>query len=1474
MSAVESGDTETAQKMVDEAAKEAGYTIRAYHGTSKGGFTWFDTYAYYSKFGLFGNGAYFTENKGIAEEYTKKGRGNNPQVYSVYLNISNPIDMDTKADIDVWNRAIQKSGEDIDLLQGEMTNEQAFRRIVEELEDLEVYSYDGAEIVRNIFENMGYNGITHMGGGRVNSDGVKHRVWITFEPEQIKSADTMVYDNDGNIIPISERFNPQKADIRWSLKRGDMLSKDYKSRVRAGDGTEPSPAREEAPVVEDVPKGADVVVSKMERTADVPEEKAPMESGSYLEETGIVEAEAPPEMPAVTKEKKAPAPKKVKKAPTESGSYLEETGFLDYYNEQERIAQGYSDSYFDETGLGDQFFTTDQRVQQERAKVQKEKEHTRERVSKIYSEQRKRELRGQILRATKKLNEMLLNATDKKHIPKELQKPVANLLRAINLEGMGLEYGTDAMYHRVDPTENPFAEPTKRTMAFLELKRAYEKIGGEDSTITISPELLEGDAEGNGRLFDKIIEMKDIPMYQMDEQQLRIVKNAISAVTNSVVTANKLFSSSRMKTISDLADAVRAGAKMKNKRLEIEGLSKLKKLVTLDMMTPETYFHHLGDGGDAIFRMLRDAQDKKTLMTERTMNFASELVKDVKISELEKPRHDVVLGGEEMKLSTAQLMELYLLSKRAQAEAHIFRGGIIPETGPGIKKVVQSSVTRGIKPQEVGRALDLLSPEEKKMADKMSGFATSVLGAEMNEACLKVFGYEKFGERNYWPIRTADSAIKSDEKQAGGKKAPPSIRNFGMANATKPKAKTPLKLGSAFETFATHVAEATTYAAYLEVEEDLRRLINFEFFDEKLETEDTMKEVVEKTFGEGGVQYWSKLGEDIAGGMSGDDSGFLSSVLGKTKAAAVAANLRVVLQQPTALLRAGDMIDYKYIAKGVAHPKRGWERAVKYSPIAKWKSFGFFDSNSGPRTKDLIFDQSGKLEKIREWGMKGAEIADAFGWGSLWSACEAELRAKIKKDGLKLTPGSREFYEKVRRRFDEIIDHTQVVDGVLQRSQIMRSSNAIDKLATAFRAEPTKTVNMLMSAVSDLTTAKSTASRKVAARRLARTAMSLLISSTITAALGQSIMDAIRDDDKEKDYWERWLEHFGGNMKAAVNPLQYYPYIGDVMSMVEGYSVGRYDMQLIEKVIKTARNIAEAFSDENKKSPLGAINDAFAVFGELFGLGTGNIKRDVSAIVSEIAHGTNNLQLEYFLAKETYEIQNEKNSKTFYDILRKAYETDKQAYEAIRADMIKNGYDEEEIEKKMKKPTTARSLDQAVTEARKAKSSKDATPADKVVYKHLNREKNAERGAGAATQEEVVNNIPTYRESVEKYLEEYPGTDSDKRMEYAYNKANYEVYGPEYAIRADGSSTYKKYEEKVRRGKMSWEEAYDDCFGKSDRKYDALRDRFDISYDEFEKIAAAMSSGTTKEEEISAIRRLGYSARNAELVRKYYNKAK
>lgn len=207
------------RKMVEEAARKAGYNVRAYHGTSRGGFTSFDTYGYFAKYGLFGNGAYFTESLKIAKEYQNKGKGNNKQVYDVYLKFNNVIDMDKKADISEWKKSTNNQGFDIAFREG-MSNEEAFRAFEEELEYEEIPRYEAEEIVRTVFEDMGYDGITHMGGGRIY-DNERHRVWIAFEPTAIKSADLVTYDENGNIIPLSERFNDKKDNILYS-ERDDV----------------------------------------------------------------------------------------------------------------------------------------------------------------------------------------------------------------------------------------------------------------------------------------------------------------------------------------------------------------------------------------------------------------------------------------------------------------------------------------------------------------------------------------------------------------------------------------------------------------------------------------------------------------------------------------------------------------------------------------------------------------------------------------------------------------------------------------------------------------------------------------------------------------------------------------------------------------------------------------------------------------------------------------------------------------------------------------------------------------------------------------------------------------------------------------------------------------------------------------------------------------------------------------------------
>lgn len=175
-----------------------------YHGTNADvDFTVFD--AYNGAWGLFGNGLYFTDHLDVAESYTKKGRGHNPRVYEVYLDIQNPIDMDAPFDAAKW-RKVQEDFRDYDFdFSRCRTNEDAFRAMEEAMTYNEVYDYEAEEEIIGALRYMGYDGITHAGGGRVSSRPKGyHTVYIAFDAEQIKSVDNR---------------NPTKTnpDIRYSL---------------------------------------------------------------------------------------------------------------------------------------------------------------------------------------------------------------------------------------------------------------------------------------------------------------------------------------------------------------------------------------------------------------------------------------------------------------------------------------------------------------------------------------------------------------------------------------------------------------------------------------------------------------------------------------------------------------------------------------------------------------------------------------------------------------------------------------------------------------------------------------------------------------------------------------------------------------------------------------------------------------------------------------------------------------------------------------------------------------------------------------------------------------------------------------------------------------------------------------------------------------------------------------------------------
>jgi hypothetical protein len=262
LDAVNRGDMETAQRMVDEAAEKAGYTDKAYHGTPQFGFTKFDAKMSDDMLSLFftddfwvastyaGRDVYkpkrlssvksFKYEKGkiyteqelmeahnfvqslyhvygttkvnvekqtlthagtrytakqlleMADSLSKKG------IYEVYLNTNNLLEID--AMWSGWAGLHYPDGS------GGRVNTRDIAKYAKE------HGYNGVKVT-NVYD---WGGLNPPVTARMERNGEGDAtIFIVFDSNQIKSADPVTYDDEGNVIPLSQRFKAENDDIRY-----------------------------------------------------------------------------------------------------------------------------------------------------------------------------------------------------------------------------------------------------------------------------------------------------------------------------------------------------------------------------------------------------------------------------------------------------------------------------------------------------------------------------------------------------------------------------------------------------------------------------------------------------------------------------------------------------------------------------------------------------------------------------------------------------------------------------------------------------------------------------------------------------------------------------------------------------------------------------------------------------------------------------------------------------------------------------------------------------------------------------------------------------------------------------------------------------------------------------------------------------------------------------------------------------------
>ena len=703
----------------------------------------------------------------------------------------------------------------------------------------------------------------------------------------------------------------------------------------------------------------------------------------------------------------------------------------------------------------------------------------------------------------------------------------------------------------------------------------------------------------------------------MNVEQVQKLHDIVTMILTSIRNANKLFAEDTKLTCEETSNNVM------NEILSVKGTKEIRNLLAnkiLDFqwrnLKPIYAFRLMGSKTfEKIYWNLQKGELDWYIDLAKAKQFKEECEEKYgyKSFDFKKTFEFTAIDGSTFTLDLNQMMDIYAASRRPQALQHLLKGGFTFEkdSADGKLKVKTGAKAYPLTMSTIQSIANGLSENEKGYAEAMQKYLSEVMAKKGNEVSMALYGVEMFNEDTYWSISSSDTFLKVEENETTGEFK---VKNSGFTKSTIRNASNPIVLRGFEENWCNHVNQMSLYHAMTLPLEDFTKIFNYNTGVRTNEENPTavtgVRSVIKGAFGNSAEHYFRQFIRDLNGGIrEASRVGIADNMIALSKKAAVFANFSVFLQQPSAIFRAWAYVDKRYFLPEpnklvrLQNHHKDWEQLKKYAPIAGIKEMGMFDTGTGKGVLEWL--SSGKRDsvvkktqnKIDDVGSWLPAKADEYAWVKLWHAIQRETRVK---HGFAI--GTEENLVKSGERFNEVVHLTQVYDSVFSRSGAMRSSQTFDKMATSFMAEPTTIMNMAVDAVVQLKR-----NGKSGIRQFAKSANAILISIFANTLL-KSIVTAGRDDDEDETYGDKYLQAFCTDLINSAIPLNYYPIMRDLVSVIEGYTTERMDMSLVSDfVVSLKKLLKEDGATANN------IIDFVSYIANLFGLPMRNVVRDFRA---------------------------------------------------------------------------------------------------------------------------------------------------------------------------------------------------------------------------------------------------------------------
>lgn len=680
----------------------------------------------------------------------------------------------------------------------------------------------------------------------------------------------------------------------------------------------------------------------------------------------------------------------------------------------------------------------------------------------------------------------------------------------------------------------------------------------------------------------------------------------------------------------------------------------------------------------------------------------------------------------DVKITPAMRIALYLHGQNDDNMRHIAQGGVtIPDITLYKQGKLEKAYEKGVEViltrSQLLEIVSHMSDEERAFANAISKYYNGMSRDSINDVSEDLKGYAIAGVEYYYPIDTNKAFLA---KEFDSLKRDGTLEGMGFLKDRQANAATPIMLYDANDTLNRSIQQHSRYYGLAIPVRNLNRLYGVTTFRDKELTEQSnaafestwefnssVQKAIQRNWGNTATKYIGKMLTDIQNG-TGLDSDAWGDLLAKARSkyagAVLTTNASVAMKQAASYPTAAAVVGYGPLMRALADVKKiDLDKLAQYTPLLWYRSKGFSTTELG------------------DIGKEGGHIPKALNWIQAMDVATTTKLAKAAmyyvNENNNLTRGTDAWWKAVAEVYNRIIEETQPNYTMMQRPQILRSDNALTRALNMFKTQPFQNFNILYDAFGNLA-AKSreykanASAENLQALKSARTNVARAVSSQAVSAFVFALMqfawDAFRgkakkykDDDDEMTL-ASWLKGMGINVLSSAGGMipfgSYVLELGETMTdailkafnldpffdqtfygLSENASSSVNDMgkAMINMVTKISQTLS---GGEVTESTVRSVVDSMGDIAQFAGIPVNNVIKLAQSIGRNIYLAAEGRYVGgYHALRLTTDPA--RYSSDYYDLLWKAYNNDKAAYDEVLQLMLDDGFEEDKIKSAMEK---------------------------------------------------------------------------------------------------------------------------------------------------------------------------------------------